>query len=54
MRLEDYAITVTPLPADDGGGYLVLIPDLPGCIADGATIEEAIGEAAMLQGVGHG
>ena len=45
MRLEDYAITVTPLPADDGGGYLVLIPDLPGCMADGATIEEAIDEA---------
>ena len=45
MRLEDYAITVTPLPADDGGGYLVLIPDLPGCMADGATIEGAIEEA---------
>ena len=45
MKLEDYSITVTPLPVDDGGGYLVLIPDLPGCMADGATIEEAIDEA---------
>ena len=45
MRFEDYALTLTPLPRDDGGGYLVLIPDLPGCMADGATIEEAIDEA---------
>ena len=45
MRFEDYSLTVTPLPEDDGGGYLVLIPDLPGCMADGGTIEEAIDEA---------
>ena len=45
MRFEDYSLTVTPLPEDDGGGYLVLIPDLPGCMADGATIDEAVDEA---------
>ena len=44
MRFEDYSLTVTPLPEDEGGGYLVLVPDLPGCMADGATIEEAIAE----------
>ena len=45
MRFEDYTLTVTPLPEDDGGGRLVLIPDLPGCMADGGTSEEAIDEA---------
>ena len=45
MRFEEYSLTVTPLPADEGGGYLVIIPDLPGCMADGATIDEAIDEA---------
>ena len=45
MRFEDYAIEVTPLPPDEGGGYLVTMPDLPGCVADGATLEEAISEA---------
>ena len=41
MNFEDYAINVSPLPAEDGGGFMASIPDLPGCIADGATIDEA-------------
>ena len=45
MRFEDYPITLSPLPQDEGGGYMVTIPDLPGCIADGETVEEAIAEA---------
>ena len=46
MKFEDYPINLSPIPADEGGGYLVSIPDLPGCcIADGATINEAIAEA---------
>jgi antitoxin HicB len=46
MKFEDYPINLSPIPADEGGGYLVSIPDLPGCIADGATIDEAIAEAS--------
>ena len=34
--------TIQPLPEDEGGGYPIEFPDLPGCLADGATIEEAI------------
>lgn len=30
-----YRIVVQPLPAEDGGGYLAYVPDLPGCMADG-------------------
>ena len=37
-----YRFTVRPLPEDEGGGYLIEFPDLPGCMSDGATIEEAI------------
>jgi antitoxin HicB len=35
---------IKPLSDEDGGGYLIDFPDFPGCIADGATPEEAIRE----------
>lgn len=41
-----YPFTVRPLADEDGGGWLVEFPDLPGCMADGETPEEAIHEAA--------
>jgi antitoxin HicB len=37
-----YRFTVRPLPEDEGGGYLIEFPDLPGCMSDGETIEAAI------------
>jgi antitoxin HicB len=37
-----FRFTIRPLPADEDGGYLIEFPDLPGCMSDGATIEEAI------------
>jgi antitoxin HicB len=37
-----YRFTVRPLTEDEGGGYLIEFPDLPGCMSDGATIEDAI------------
>jgi antitoxin HicB len=27
---------------EEGGGYLVEFPDIPGCMSDGETIEEAV------------
>ena len=45
VRLEDYAIRIEPLSSDEGGGFLVTVPDLPGCMADGETVEQAIAEA---------
>jgi antitoxin HicB len=41
-ELEEYQFTVRPLSADEGGGYLVEYPDIPGCMSDGDTIQEAI------------
>ena len=35
---------IRPLDEAEGGGYLVEFPEFPGCIADGATPEEAFAE----------
>lgn len=40
-----YPVTIRPLTKEEGGGYLVEFPDLPGCMADGETVEEALIEA---------
>jgi predicted RNase H-like HicB family nuclease len=40
-RLE-YPIVVEPLPAEEGGGFLATVPDLPGCMSDGETPEQAV------------
>jgi antitoxin HicB len=42
--IEDlkYPVNIRHLSKSEGGGYLVEFPDLPGCIADGDTIEEAL------------
>jgi len=37
-----YPFEVKHLSKAEGGGYLISFPDLPGCIADGETIDEAI------------
>ena len=39
---EAYAHVVTPLSEEDGGGYMITFPDLPGCMSDGETQGEAI------------
>jgi antitoxin HicB len=38
----EYPFEIRPLSKDDGGGYSIVFPDLPGCRSDGATPEEAI------------
>lgn len=37
-----YPFEIRPLSEEEGGGYLISFPDLPGCISDGETIEAAI------------
>jgi len=39
---EEYMHEMTPLSEEDGGGFMITFPDLPGCMSDGETIEEAI------------
>jgi antitoxin HicB len=40
-RIE-YPFEIRLLSKDEGGGYAITFPDLPGCRSDGATPEEAI------------
>lgn len=42
MTKLEYPIVVEPLPIEEGGGFLATVPDLPGCMSDGATPEEAV------------
>ncbi|HZW16002.1 MAG TPA: type II toxin-antitoxin system HicB family antitoxin [Brevundimonas sp.] len=42
MNALDYPVIVQPLAPEDGGGFLALVPDLPGCMSDGETPEEAL------------
>lgn len=41
MKLE-YPVRIERLAESDGGGYLATVPDLPGCMSDGDTPEEAL------------
>ena len=45
VKFEDYRFEIRPLSKEEGGGFLVSFPDLPGCISDGETYEEAIANA---------
>ena len=42
----EYPFRVRPLTEEEGGGYLIEFPDLPGCMSDGETIEEAVANGA--------
>ena len=42
MNSHGYAIIVEPLSAEDGGGFVATVPDLPGCMSDGETPQEAL------------
>ncbi|MBP6103868.1 MAG: type II toxin-antitoxin system HicB family antitoxin [Gammaproteobacteria bacterium] len=50
MTEVKYPLTIKPLSKEEGGGYQVEYLDLPGCMADGETVEEALkeGEDAVL------
>ncbi len=41
MAHREYPIVIEPLSCGDGGGFLATVPDLPGCMSDGRTSEEA-------------
>ena len=42
LNLDQYRFTVCTPSKIEGGGDLVEYPDLPGCVSDGETVEEAI------------
>ena len=47
MAVEsEYTVVIQPNPPSDGGGFVALVPELPGCMSDGETREEAAANAA--------
>lgn len=41
-RPRDYQIDISPLSPENGGGFVAVAPELPGCRSDGETPEEAL------------
>lgn len=41
-KADEYPILIAPLSEEDGGGFIAIVPDLSGCMSDGATREEAL------------
>jgi len=39
---EAYGHIIAPLSEEDGGGYMITLPDLPGCMSDGDTLDEVL------------
>ena len=42
VKPQDYEIAIRPLTEAQGGGFGATVPDLPGCMADGETPQEAL------------
>ena len=45
-QIPKHRFEVKQLDKTEGGGFLVTFPDLPGCVSDGETLEEAVANAA--------
>lgn len=43
-RKINYPVEIRPLSEEDGGGFIAIVPDLPGCMSDGYTMDEALYE----------
>ncbi len=42
MKPQDYEIAIRPLTEAEGGGFGATVPELPGCMSDGETPQEAL------------
>jgi antitoxin HicB len=40
-----YEVDIRPLAAEDDGGFVAIVPDLPSCRSDGETPYEALTDA---------
>jgi len=40
--MENYPFEINALSDEEGGGYLITFPDLPGCMSDGESVAEAV------------
>lgn len=49
LKTIDYPFTIRHLTKEEGSGYLIEFPDLPGCMSDGESIEETIQSGIALK-----
>ena len=42
VHMEDYEVRISALSEEDGGGFVAVVPELPGCMSDGETPQEAL------------
>ena len=42
MSAQDYEVDIMPLSAANGGGFVGVAPEVPGCRSDGDTPEAAL------------
>jgi predicted RNase H-like HicB family nuclease len=42
MPKLEYPVIIEPLPQAEGGGFIAIVPDLPGCMSDGDMPEAAL------------
>ena len=42
MNPKDYEIVIRPLSHSEGGGFVAKVSELPGCMSDGETPQEAL------------
>ncbi len=45
MNAYRYEVDVKPLSEEQGGGWLAVVPELPGCKSDGDTPADALANA---------
>ena len=41
-KINAYGVQISALTEEDGGGFVAIVPELPGCMSDGETREEAL------------
>ena len=49
MSAPQHRVELRPLTDEEGGGWLASFPDLPGCMSDGETPEEALHNATEAE-----
>ncbi len=42
MNVHQYEVDILPLSAEQGGGFIAIAPELPGCKSDGDTPQQAL------------
>jgi predicted RNase H-like HicB family nuclease len=42
MKPQDYEVVIRPLSGEEGGGFIAEVAELPGCMSDGETPQEAL------------